>query len=236
MSSIIVLSRPRAILAAFAVAAVLTYAGACRPADDEATEAAPAGGEAEAQPEGETEPIENGALGIAIAGVPAGFELETNEGEQLALGRTDEEDEAVLTFELTPVQAAGVNLVEKVWEEKARVESLPDGQYRGQNELGGVPLGTTYTSRGRFRNEEGEMVEEYRALLVHPNQNRVLILDYEYPVPPPDEAQGQNRLEQLMQVLERVEPVLTETAEPPAPEDAPMDPPPAQGAGTAPGT
>jgi hypothetical protein len=151
--------------------------------------------------------VENATLGISLARLPAGFEVETNEGGDLVLSRSDEADPARLSFELGPVQSSGINLVARVWEEKARIESLPDGQYRGQNELGGVPLGTAFTSRGRFRNEAGERVEEYRALAVHPTQNRILILDYEYPVPPPDEDATSHRLAQLMLVLEQVEPV-----------------------------
>jgi hypothetical protein len=63
------------------------------------------------------------------------------------------------------------------------------------------------------------MVEEYRALLVHPTQNRVLVLDYEYPVPPPEEAEDSHRLQDLMLVLEQVEPAgggegAPETTEP----------------------
>lgn len=169
---------------------------ACRPAEEE-----PAGEETAPRPR-----VENAELGVALARLPAGFDVETNEGATLALVRSDDVDPARLTFELGPVRTGGVNLVERVWEEKARIESLPEGQYRGQNELGGVPIGTTFTSRGRFRNEAGEMVEEYRALAVHPSQNRVLVLDYEYPVPKPTEAERSNRLQELMLVLEQVEP------------------------------
>lgn len=171
--------------------------GACGPGK----EGPAASGEASAGPR-----VENAELGIALARLPAGFAVETNEGDTLVLVRTDENDPGRLSFELGPLQSSGVNLVDRVWEEKARIESLPDGQYRGQNELGGVPLGTTYTSRGRFRNQDGAMVEEYRALALHPTQNRVLVLDYEYPVPPPEKAQDSHRLQDLMLVLEQVEP------------------------------
>lgn len=192
---------------------------ACARGDDGGETAEEAAG-AEA-PLGER--VESGGLGIALAGVPAGFEVESNEGEQLVL--VDTEDEGTLSFELTPLQAAGVNLQARVWEEKERIEGMPNSQYRGQNELGGVPLGTTYTSRGRFENEAGAMVEEYRALLVHPTQNRMLILDYEYPAPEPGSEEGSARLEDLMRVLEQVEPLAVSEAEAPAPEDAPAPAP-----------
>lgn len=174
---------------------LLLAAGACGPGQGTG------GGETAQRPR-----VENRELGIAIARLPSGFEVVKNRGETLVLGRTGD-DPARLTVELGPVQEAGVNLVDRVWEEKARIESLPQGVYRGQNELGGVPIGTTFTSRGRFANEEGERMEEYRALAVHPTENRVLILDYEYPVPPPGEQEDgpSTRLQELMLVLEQVE-------------------------------
>lgn len=174
---------------------LLLAAGACAPGEE--PDEQPAAGPR----------AENETLGIALAQVPAGFELIRNEGDELVLGRSDEDDPARLTFELGPVQAAGVNLVDRVWEEKERIESLPEGDYQGQNELGGVPIGTTFTSRGRFLDEEtGERVEEYRALAVHPVENRVLVLDYEYPAPPPGQEGEHNRLQELMLVLEQIEP------------------------------
>jgi hypothetical protein len=188
------------------LALTLTLALACAPGGEDGAGEAPAG-----------ERVESGDLGIALAGVPAGFEVETNEGEELVLVNT--EDGGTVSFVMTPLQSSGVNLQARVWEEKERIEGMPSGEYRGQNELGGVPLGTTYTSRGRFENEAGEAVEEYRALLVHPTQNRTLILDYEYPVPEPG-AQGSPRLEDLKRVLEQVEPLAVTDAEAPDPEDA----------------
>lgn len=186
-----------------------SLAFACGPGAEEGTP----GGEEAAGEAALGERVENESLGIALTGVPAGFAVETNEGEELVLVRT--EDEGRLSFEMTPIQTAGVNLQARVWEEKERIEALPGGEYRGQNELGGVALGTTYTSRGRFENESGEPVEEYRALLVHPTENRALIIDYEYPVPPPG-TQGNERLEHLMLVLEQVEPLAGGGTEAPA--------------------
>ncbi len=149
-------------------------------------------------------PVTNRELGITLSRVPAGFEVARNEGEDLVLGRTDPEDPARLEILVGPAQSAGINLKDQVWEEKARIESLPEGEYKGQNELGGAAIGTVFTSRGRFVDDAGQKVEEYRALAVHPaqrpNEHRLLILDYEYP---PTEETGK-RLTQLMQVIETV--------------------------------
>ena len=214
--------RSNAVPAILLCLAIPTLA-ACRPAAEDAEE--PAAPEREA----DAERVENGALGIALARVPAGFEVDVNDGEELVLVRSAEDDGGRLTFELGTLQTAGVNLVDRVWAEKERIEALPEGEYRGQNELAGAPLGTTFTSRGRFRDEEsGERIEEYRALLVHPTQNRELIVDYEYPVPPPGEGQDQRRLEELMLVLEQLEPIHVGEADPP-PEEATPAPPPTTG-------
>ena len=212
---------PFSLATVLACALVLSATLACAPGEEEMAEPGETAAGEEA-PAGER--VENGGVGIALTAVPAGFEVETNEGEELVLVRTGEEG-GRLAFEMTPVQAAGVNLQQMVWAEKERIEGLPNGQYRGQNELGGVPLGTTYTSRGRFETEEGESVEEYRALMVHPTQNRALILDYEYPTPAPGSEEGSSRLEHLMLVLEQVEPLAASEADAPDAENAPMGEP-----------
>lgn len=147
------------------------------------------------------EPVENAELAIRLAQVPAGFRVAVNEGTSLVLEHTDAEDPATLEVLVGPVETAGINLQEQVWAEKDRIEAKPGGDYKGQNELGGAALGTIYTSRGRFEEEDGEMVEEYRALAIHPTQNRLLILDYEYP---PTERTGE-RLRELMAVIETID-------------------------------
>lgn len=193
--------------ALIALAAALTLYG-CAPGGD--------GGEGGGEDPGAATPAgppaTNAELGITLSRVPAGFEVARNEGSELVLVRTDPEDPARLEILVGPAQSAGINLKDQVWEEKARIESLPEGEYKGQNELGGAAIGTVYTSRGRFVNDAGQTVEEYRALAVHPvqrpDEHRLLILDYEYP---PTEKTGE-RLTQLMQVIEQVT-----AAESPAP-------------------
>jgi len=171
-----------------------------------ATACGPSGQKSDAADDGGLGPtVTNEQLGITLSHVPAGFRVVTNEGDQLVLERTDPTDSAKLTIEVGPLQTAGINLVERVWQEKARIEALPDGDYKGQNELGGAEIGTIYTSRGRYRGQDGKMIEEYRALAVHPSQNRLLILDYKYK---PTERTGE-RLTQLMQVIEQIKPAAS---------------------------
>ncbi|MGD2115944.1 MAG: hypothetical protein PVG07_12870 [Acidobacteriota bacterium] len=180
------------------ILAAALAAGACTPGapdgDRGAGGADPAEGSAGA-------PVTNEELQITLSRVPDGFRLARNEGAELVLERTDPEDTATLEVLVGPAQSAGVNLKERVWEEKARIESLPGGDYKGQNELAGAAIGTVFTSRGRFLDDDGEAVEEYRALAVHPvageDEHRLLILDYEYP---PSERTGE-RLQQLMRVI-----------------------------------
>ena len=180
----------RSAIPLLALALVLLSAPGCGPADQGVEEAPPPGPRAE-----------NPELGIAFAQVPGGFEVETNEAADLVLTRSAPDESGTLRVLVGPVRDAGVNLVDQVWQEKERVESLPGGDYLGQNELAGADIGTVFTSRGRFLGEDGEAVEEYRALAVHPGANRLLILDYEYP---PGEGSG-DRLRHLMEAIEQVE-------------------------------
>lgn len=148
--------------------------------------------------------VENPTLGLALTHVPAGFTVARNQGGDLVLERSAPDDHGRLTILVGPAQTAGVNLVDQVWKEKARFEGLPDGKFMGQNELGGAALGTVYTTRGRYTDEQGQAMEDYRALAVHPSENRLLTLDYQYPAPAPGTS-PQGRLEQLMLVVEQVE-------------------------------
>jgi len=177
----------RSIVVMLAVA-VLAALAACGPAATETEE-------------GAGPPVTNSELGITMTRVPEGFRVARNEGASLVLEHTDPEAPATLAILVGPVQTAGINLPDQVWEEKARIEALPSGEYKGQNELAGAAIGTVYTSRGRYLGEDGEPIEEYRALAVHPRENRLLILDYEYP---PTERTGE-RLQELMAVLETID-------------------------------
>lgn len=177
----------RPLIATLLVASLGTLT-ACAPSGTDTEESAP-------------QPVTNSELQITLTRVPAGFRVALNEGASLVLEHTDPEDPATLSFVVGPPQNAGVNLQAQVWAEKDRIEGMPGGDYKGQNELAGAAVGTVYTSRGRFLGEDDQPVEEYRALIVHPTRNRLLTLDYEYP---PTERTGE-RLQELMAAIEAID-------------------------------
>ena len=135
----------RAVLRALpALAAALHLAAAgCAAKPEDAAGPAPAA---------EVSRLENAVLGIALAGwEEAGLDLVTNEGETLVLVRParGEQAEATLTYQASPPQTAGVNLVEAVKQQQAEIESRPDGDFLGQVELMSQ-FGSAYSTRGRY--------------------------------------------------------------------------------------
>jgi len=165
----------------------------------------------------EPERVENPALGIAVVGAQAaGFDVVTNEGETLALVRhaTEEEAEATVTYEASPPQAAGINLVQAVNEQKAAIEARPGGNFLGQVQLGSDMLGTAFSTRGRYAGAGGEEIEEIKLFAVHPSGDRLLSVTYRYR---PTEGSSKARLDQAMAALGLIEPL------PPADEPAPAE-------------
>lgn len=160
------------------------------------------------------ERVENAALGIALVGPQAaGFDVVANEGETLALVRhaTAEEAEATLTYEASPPQMAGINLVDAVNQQKAAIEAHPDGRFFGQIQLMSQ-LGNAYSTRGRYAGAGGE-TEEIRIFAVHPAGDRLLSLTYRYR-PAGGETGSKARSEQAMAALGLIEP-LAAAAPPP---------------------
>ncbi len=121
--------------------------------------------------------VENPAMGIAIAEVPSGFTVASNEGEALILHRNDE-PAVVLSFELAS-EARGQNLHEALNEASVEFQAMEAGKYLGNVELMG-PLGTAFSARGRYE-EGGQAIEESRILTLAPVGNRMLIVHYRYP-------------------------------------------------------
>ena len=168
----------------------------------------------------EPERVENPALGIALVGPQAaGFDVVTNEGETLVLVRhaTGDEAEAAVTYEVSPPQVAGVNLVEAVNEQQAAIEARPDGNFLGQVQLMSEVLGNAYSTRGRYTGSGGEEIEEVKLFAVHPSGDRLLSVTYRYR---PAEGGSKARLDQAMAALGLIEPLMPE-AEPEGGEPAP---------------
>ncbi len=150
--------------------------------------------------------VEATAVGIAIANL-AGFDVAEN-GEVMILTPTDG---AAGRVTIVAGDEGQVNLVQAVNDHQAEIQGRADGAYRGQREMVG-PLGTAYYSRGTYTGagEDGETagaaMEETTILTLHPNGDRILRLEYRYPVGDDSTA----RLEALMQnVLGELEAAAT---------------------------
>ena len=142
--------------------------------------------------------VENIDLGIRLTAVPDGLVVTDNQGTSLQLRPADENVGGVLWIAVSPEQV-GINLVEAVKAHQERIEGLPEGDYKGAQELQG-PLGTAFYSRGRFV-EDGAMVEETVVLTLHPSGNRLLTISYRYPAG----EDSARRVEQLIDVLSYLE-------------------------------
>lgn len=152
----------------------------------------------EEAPEPEAVRVESPGLGIAIAALPAPFEVAENSGETLRLRAPGPAGDGQLDFLVGPMETSGINLVEAVKSRRAEFEQAEGGEYYGNRELG-TPIGTAFTARGAYDTESGR-VEESWIFAIHPNQNRILMLRYAYP-----DGEGQERVGGLMEVLGEVE-------------------------------
>lgn len=156
--------------------------------------------------------VESPSLGLALAAVPEGLALAANEEGRIVLSGQPEPEQPPGTFtvEATPEQTAGVNLVQAVNDQKARIEGLPEGDFQGQLELVG-PTGTAYMTRGRYLDEAGTRTEEVRIFALHPSANRMVVVTLVYPVG----GDPQPRAQQAMEVLGEMEALApAETPEP----------------------
>jgi hypothetical protein len=142
--------------------------------------------------------VENPELGIQLAAVPDGLEVALNQGRYLELRPTAEGIEGLISFFVGPEEHS-VNLVQAVHDHQAKIESLPDGEYLGAQELTG-DAGVVFYSRGRY-SEEGATAEETVLFLIHPSQYSLLEIRYRYPAGDDSAA----RVEKLIQVLSEVE-------------------------------
>lgn len=136
--------------------------------------------------------VESTALGIALAGVPAGFTIAPAAGEALRLERGD--GGTLILFRGTDGQTAAVRA------EAARIGALPGGRYLGSIELL-CQLGRAYLTRGQYQ-DKGKMIEEMRIFAAHPRApGRCLILSSTYPAA----TAGRERVDQALAVLAKIE-------------------------------
>jgi len=142
--------------------------------------------------------VENTELGIGLASVPEGLRTTLNEGSSLELRPTAEGADGLVWFAVGP-EKVGVNLVAATQSHQAQIENLPDGEYKGGQELQG-DFGVAFYSRGRFTEAEAT-VEETVLFLIHPTANRQLEIHYRYPAADDSAA----RVEQLISVLAELE-------------------------------
>lgn len=144
--------------------------------------------------------VENTDLGIAIAALPAEFEVVSDQGPVIELRTVGETAGGVMTIEVTEELTGGINLVAAAEAMKDWFEQQPEGQYFGNLELG-TPSGPAFTSRGSYRSEQG-LVEELRVFALHPSANRMVRMTFSYPP-----GEGKVRMQQLVSVLGEVEPI-----------------------------
>ena len=147
--------------------------------------------------------VVNDPLGIRLATVPADFEVEVNAGDRLELVPSEPSVGGRIVFSVGE-EDESLNLIAAVKRHQQRIEELPEGEYKGGQELV-TPTGPAFYSRGRYLAglTETEQTEIY---LVHPLQSRLLTLSYTYP------AGGDSsvRVQQLLDVLGYLEGAMTE--------------------------
>ena len=152
--------------------------------------------------------VVNPALGLRLAAVPDGFTVVRNQDDQLVLEPTAEDTSGAVTVNVGPVED-GVNLIAAMDAHQERIEGLPEGDYRGGLELQ-TPLGTAFYSRGRYRSDDGGLVEETRVLAIHPVEERLLTMEYRYPAGEDSKA----RVESLLELFSQVEAPVPAPSEP----------------------
>ena len=122
--------------------------------------------------------VENAELGLAIAELPEGFEVDKNDETGLVLITSGSGDPGVVEIDLGPVEEGSVNIVEAATATKAVFESLPGGEFFGNQELL-TPIGSFFTARGAF-DEDPRRVEQLLAFTLHPNSNRLVRISFRY--------------------------------------------------------
>jgi hypothetical protein len=144
------------------------------------------------------ERIENADLGLALAALPAAFEVAENAGESLALIAPAVEGGTVQVT-VGPLELAGINLVEVVKERRTEFEG--EGRlYFGNRELM-TPYGSAYTTRGQITGADGPL-EVTSVYSLHPDgSDRLMTVTYRYP----GGGDSQARVGELLELLGELE-------------------------------
>jgi len=143
--------------------------------------------------------VTNAELEITLTSLPNQFRVAANQGRELVLEPTDSERGGRLAFAVEKPDY-GINMVEAVNRHQQRIETLPQGEYKGGQELMG-PLGSAFWSRGRH-GEGPSLTEEALVVTLHPSGPALFTLTYSYPAG----DDSQERMEELLAVLAEVEP------------------------------
>lgn len=157
-----------------------------------------------------TAPLENPALELAIADLPAPFVLAENSGTTLRFETTHESGGSLAVSVDDPEY--GLNLQALVKSRGDTFRALPGGEYNGSRELG-TPFGPAYTSRGSYDTDRGREEQTWIFALHPADASRLLTLTYTYPP-----GEGQTRVNELLSILGEIEalagpaPAATETA------------------------
>jgi len=146
----------------------------------------------------ESTEIENLDLGLTLSGLPPGFVIASNQGSSLELRPADQQKKGILWFEVGP-EREGVNLVAAVQAHQQQMEGMPEGDYKGGQELQG-DFGSAFYSRGQYL-DQGERMEETAVFMIHPSGNRLLVIHYRYPAGDDSAA----RVEQVIDVISYLE-------------------------------
>ena len=147
------------------------------------------------------ERIENPDLGLAIAALPAAFQVAENRGETLKLSAPAVEAGSV-EITIGPLELGGINLVEVVKARRAEIEA-EGGLYFGNRELM-TPYGAAYTTRGQVTGLDGGPVEVTAVYSLHPDgSDRLMTVTYRYP----GGGDSQARVGELLELLGELEPL-----------------------------
>jgi hypothetical protein len=133
-------------------------------------------------------------LGLRLAIDPSRFAEVPGGDGVLALDAADGSDPGRVEVRVRP-REYGQNIPAAVTEHRTAIEGRAGGTYLGAQELIS-PLGTTFTSRGRYTTDDG-VVEETVVFALHPAGGRMLTVSYRYPAAEDSGA----RVEHLLEVV-----------------------------------